>query len=89
MYSITSRTANTPGGHAHLARGEVWIRRHRLLCSNPRLAGDKEVRDQVPVPLTTMEEMDLFEQRLKDPANILMKKSVMSFFVLRISRKAD
>ncbi|XP_056275043.1 uncharacterized protein LOC130196751 isoform X2 [Pseudoliparis swirei] len=38
----------------------------------------QEVEWRDPFPLTTMEEVDLFEQQLKDPANILMKKSVIS-----------
>jgi len=48
----------------------------------------QEVEWRDPFPLTTMEEVDLFEQQLKDPANILMKKNVVSFLVLRISQSS-
>ncbi|XP_056275338.1 uncharacterized protein LOC130196931 [Pseudoliparis swirei] len=38
----------------------------------------QEVEWRDPFPLTTMEEVDLFEQQLKDPANAIMKKNVIS-----------
>ncbi|XP_056288585.1 uncharacterized protein LOC130205324 isoform X2 [Pseudoliparis swirei] len=45
----------------------------------------QEVEWRDPFPLTTMEEVDMFEQQLKDPANALMKKS--DFITSRTANK--